>query len=51
MKRIVVQRAVRRDNTARNAWIVFGGLVALGVIAITIRELPSMRREARLMRM
>jgi hypothetical protein len=42
---------IRRDNTARNAWIVLGGLVALGVVAMTVRELPSMRREARLMRM
>ena len=41
----------RRDNAARNAWIAFGGLLALGVIAMTIRELPSMRRELKLMRM
>jgi hypothetical protein len=46
-----VRRMIRRDNTARNAWIVFGGLVALGVLAMTVRELPSIRREARLMRM
>jgi hypothetical protein len=46
-----VRRIIRRDNTARNAWIVFGGLVALGVLAMTVRELPSIRREARLMRM
>jgi hypothetical protein len=42
---------IRRDNTARNAWIVFGGLIALGVLAMTVRELPSIRREARLLRM
>lgn len=41
----------RRGNTARNAWIAVGGLLALGVIAITIRELPSMRRELKLMSM
>ncbi len=39
------------QNTARNAWFVFGGLLALGVIVMTIRELPSMARELRLMRM
>ena len=41
----------RRANTARNAWIAVGGLLALGMIAITIRELPSMRRELKLLRM
>ncbi len=40
-----------RENTARNAWIAFGGLLALGIIAMTVRELPSMARELRLMRM
>lgn len=41
----------RRENTAKNAWIALGGLVALGIITMAIRELPSMRREIRLMRM
>jgi hypothetical protein len=50
MKR-TMRKIVRQDNTARNAWIVFGGLIALGIIAITVRELPSIRREARLLRM
>jgi len=44
-------RAVGCENAARNAWIAFGGLLALAVIVMTLRELPSMRRELQLMRM
>ena len=46
-----LEKAFRKENTARNAWIAFGGLLALGVIIMTLREFPSMRREIRLMRM
>jgi hypothetical protein len=46
-----LQRTFRQDNTAKNAWIAFGGLVALGIIVMTIREIPSMRRELKLLRM
>ena len=46
-----VQKTFRKENTARNAWIAFGGLVAIGFIAMAFRELPSMRRELKLMRM
>lgn len=41
----------RRNDTAKNAWIALGGLVALGIIFMTVRELPSMAREMKLMRM
>jgi len=44
-------RKVTRENTARNAWLAFGGLVALGVIIFTLREVPSMRRELHILRM
>ncbi len=48
-----MERRFRRpaSSTARNAWIAFGGLLALGALALTLRELPSMRREYKLMRM
>ncbi len=39
------------EKTARNAWIAFGGLIALGILAMTIREIPAIRRELRLLRM
>ena len=39
------------ENGARNAWIVFGGLLAWAVIAMAVREVPSMRREIKLLRM
>jgi hypothetical protein len=42
---------MRRNNSAKNAWIAFGGLLALGVIFMTLRELPSINRELKLMRM
>ena len=44
-------KSFRRENTARNAWIAFGGLLALGILAMTVREIPSMMRELRLIRM
>lgn len=31
--------------------MVFGGLLALGLVVMVIRELPAMRRELHLMRM
>ncbi len=46
-----VARTFKGENTARNAWIIVGGLAALAVIAMTIREFPSLQREIRLMRM
>jgi hypothetical protein len=46
-----LERTFRKENTAKNAWIAFGGLLALGVIIMTVRELPSIRRELRLLRM
>ena len=46
-----LKKTFRKEYAARNAWIAFGGLVALGVIVMTIRELPSIRRELKLMRM
>jgi hypothetical protein len=38
-------------NPAAMAWVAFGGLLALGFAYIVARELPSIRRELRLMRM
>jgi hypothetical protein len=46
-----LKRTIRRESNSRNAWLVFGGLLALGLIAMTLRELPSMRRELKLLRM
>lgn len=46
-----LEKTFRKENAAKNAWIAFGGLVALGIIILTVREMPSMRRELRLMRM
>jgi hypothetical protein len=40
-----------KERAARNAWIAFGSLLALGLLVMTVRELPSMRRELRLMKM
>jgi hypothetical protein len=38
-------------NAAEKAWIIVGGLFVLGLIAVALRELPAMRREARILRM
>lgn len=38
-------------NAAALAWYAFGGLLALGIAFMVARELPSIRRELRLMRM
>jgi len=50
MNRTLVKAAVS-NNAARNAWIAFGGLLALALVVLTVREYPSMHRELRLMRM
>ncbi len=44
-----MQKASR--NPAARAWLAFGGLLAVGFAFLVVRELPSMRRELRLMRM
>lgn len=41
----------RNCNKAALAWVAFGGLIALGVGAMFVRELPAMRREINLLRM
>ena len=46
-----LKKTIRRETNPKNAWLAFGGLLALGVIVMTVRELPSMRRELKLMRM
>ena len=39
------------DTGAGKAWLAFGCLLALGVVYLTVREMPAIRREMRLMRM
>ncbi len=51
MTKATLTKSLCGENTARNAWIAFGGLLVLAVVAMTVRELPSMCRELRLMRM
>lgn len=46
-----LERTFNKENAARNAWIAFGSLLALGLLVMTVREMPSMRREFRLLRM
>ncbi len=38
-------------NPLVKAWLIVGGLLAVAVAAMMVREIPSMRRELRLMRM
>lgn len=38
-------------NGAVIAWIVFGGLIVLGLLIMALRELPAMRREMRILKM
>lgn len=38
-------------NPAARAWMAFGGLLALGVAYLVLREIPSMRRELRILKM
>jgi hypothetical protein len=33
------------------AWIVFGGLIVLGILILLLREIPSMVRELKIMNM
>jgi hypothetical protein len=38
-------------SPAAKAWLAVGGLVALGLALLFVREMPSMRREFRIMSM
>ena len=38
-------------NPAAAAWWAFGGVVALGLAFMFVREIPAMRRELHLLRM
>ncbi len=51
MTKSTLAKTARREATARNAWIAFGTLLALGAIAMIVREVPAMRRELQLLRM
>jgi hypothetical protein len=41
----------KSTNPAALAWVAFGSLIALGITALFVRELPSIRRELRILRM
>jgi len=38
-------------NPAATAWFILGGMMALGLTIMVLRELPAMRRELRIARM
>jgi hypothetical protein len=38
-------------NNAEIAWIVFGGVIVLGILILVIREIPSLIREIKIMKM
>jgi hypothetical protein len=42
---------VKRCSRAERAWLILGGIVSLGALFMVAREIPSMRRELRIMRM
>jgi hypothetical protein len=45
-----MKQTVARNQVSK-AWLLFGGLFALSVTYLFVRELPSVRREIHLMRM
>jgi hypothetical protein len=44
-------KRARTSNPAATAWLIFGGLLALGATMLIVRETPAMRRELRIMKM
>ena len=44
-------KRAKTSNPAATAWYIVGGLVALGLTVLFVRELPAMRRELRMMKM
>jgi hypothetical protein len=44
-------KRVRRCSRAERAWLILGGVVSVGALFMVLREIPSMRRELRIMRM
>ncbi|HEY3660980.1 MAG TPA: hypothetical protein VGK91_07115 [Candidatus Udaeobacter sp.] len=43
--------AVQHRSTGDVAWMFVGGAILLAVLVLTVREIPAMVREARIMRM
>jgi hypothetical protein len=42
---------IRNCSLASKMWMALGGLLAVGVAIMILRETPAMRRELKLMRM
>lgn len=39
------------SNSGTKLWKAFGGLLAVGLVIMVVKELPAIRREMRIMRM
>jgi hypothetical protein len=46
-----MKNRLKNYSPAAQAWMAFGGLMALGLVLLVVREIPSMRRELQMMRM
>ena len=46
-----MKHRLKKYGPAAQAWMAFGGLLAAGLVLLALREIPSMRRELRIMRM
>jgi hypothetical protein len=44
-------RRNKTSNPISTAWLAFGALLAVGVVALLIQEAPAMRRELKILRM
>jgi hypothetical protein len=42
---------IRNCSLASKMWMAFGGLLAVGMAIMVLREVPAMRREAKILRM
>ena len=45
------EQKVKKSNLAANAWLIVGGVAAAYLAIIVIREIPSMRRELKTLKM
>jgi hypothetical protein len=43
--------ALEKSCPSARTWKIVGGLLALGIVVMFVRELPALRRELKLLRM
>lgn len=49
--KVMETNQIRNCSVASKMWMALGGLLAFGMAIMVFREMPAMRREAKILRM